>query len=523
MKKLTLTLLIGFLFGHCIANETAKGYVYEDLNQNGIKDRREKGIAAVGVSNGEQIVLTDSEGYYELQIEDGDLLFVIKPSGYAFLLDSLNKPQFYYIHKPTGSPKLRYPGSAPTGDLPKRVDFGLIEKSEPDSFTALVFGDPQPYTLEEVDFFERGIVSEVEGIQDVAFGISLGDLVGDDLSLFKPYSKAVAKVGIPWFNVLGNHDENYDVDRDELADETFEEHFGPSTYSFNVGKVHFIILDDILWPDPRDGKGYWGGFRQDQLAYVENDLQLVDHDQLVVLAMHIPLSEGNGDSFRDEDRKRLFELLAPYPYTLSLSAHTHLQKQDYFDRNDGWMQDTPHHHYNVGTTSGDWYKGLVGENGVPESTMRDGTPKGYALLDFEGNQYKIRYQVAGKPSDYQMEIFNPKVVEKGVKTSAGIFVNFFMGSSGDEVLIKIGDGDWKNMNPVTEPDPSYLVNLFQWDTSENLMNGRRPSNPQDSKHLWRIPIPVNLDKGTHNIHVKATDRFGQIHYGESSIEIRVKN
>nr|WP_297337903.1 calcineurin-like phosphoesterase family protein [Algoriphagus sp.] len=523
MQKLGLTLLIGLIVGIAFAQEPAQGYVYEDLNENGKKDRKEKGIAAVGVSNGQQVVQTDSEGYYELPVEDGQLIFVIKPSGYQFPLDSLNKPQFYYIHKPSGSPHLKYSGSAPTGDLPKQVNFGLRKKPEADSFTTLVFGDPQPYTLEEVDFFDRGIVSEVEGIQNVAFGIALGDLVGDDLSLFKPYSKAVGKVGIPWFNVLGNHDENYDVDRDEFSDETFEDHFGPSTYSFNVGKVHFIVLDDILWPDPRDGKGYWGGFRPDQLAFVEHDLQFVSPEQLIVLAMHIPLSEGNGDSFRDEDRNRLFELLAPFPHTLSLSAHTHLQKQDYFDRNDGWLQDKPHHHYNVGTTSGDWYKGLMDENGVPESTMRDGTPKGYALLDFEGNQYKIRYQVAGKPATYQLKIFAPKVVEKGLRTSAGIYVNFFMGSSTDEVMIQIGEQEWQKMNPVLDADPSYLVNLFQWDTSEQLIEGRRPSNPQDSRHLWRIPVPVNLEEGIHTIRVKATDRYGQTHSGESSFEIRSKN
>lgn len=521
MKRMIQTGFLAALILTCLtahAQDLVKGYVFHDENGNGKKQRREAGLACVSVSNGIEVVQTDEKGYFEIGLKEGQLLFVIKPSGYSAPLDSLNKPQFYYTHKPSGSPQLKYAGSKPTGELPKEINFAMVKTDEPDDFTALIFGDPQPYTLEEVDFFDRGIVSEVEGIQNVAFGLSLGDLVGDDLSLFGPYAKAVSKVGLPWYNVMGNHDQNYDVDQDELADESFEAVFGPSTYSYNVGKVHFIVLDDILWPDPRDKNGYWGGMRPDQLQFVENDLQFVPKDHLIVISMHIPLKE-QGDSFRDEDRQKLFDLLKDYPNTLSLSAHTHLQKQDLFYKEDGWRQDKPHHHYNVGTTSGDWYKGTLDEKGIPVSTMRDGTPKGYALIHFEGNQYKIRYQVAGKSSDYQMEIFAPRVLEKGKRTTAGIYVNFFMGSPEDEVLISIDGSEMKAMNRVEDYDPRYLVDLLQWDVTEELLDGRRPSNPAQSMHLWRVNIPSGLETGEHVIRVQATDRFGQVHFGEQKFRI----
>lgn len=517
-KLIICALSLGLVSFSAYSQDQAKGYVYEDTNQNGKKERRETGLEGVGVSNGQQVVTTDEKGYYEIPLSAGQLLFVIKPSGYIAPVDSLNRPKFFYIHKPEGSPQLQYAGSSPTGPLPKEINFGLMPKEENEEFTALIFGDPQPYNLEEIDFFDRGIVKEVEGIQDVAFGLSMGDLVGDDLNLFTPYAKAVAKVGLPWYNVMGNHDENYDVNQDELADETFEAHFGPSTYSFNVGKVHFIVLDDILWPDPRDGNGYWGGMRPDQLDFVENDLKLVPKDHLIVVSMHIPISE-EGDSFRDEDRQRLFDLLAEYPHNFSMSAHTHLQKQDYFGKEDGWKQEKPHHHYNVGTTSGDWYKGVLDANGVPVSTMRDGTPKGYALIDFTGNQYQIRYQVAGKPADYQMEIFAPKVVKKDLRTSSGIYVNFFMGSEGDEVRYRVGDSEWKKMNHVKEVDPSYLVDLLEWDTTEELIPGKRPSNAQPSRHLWRAPMQVNLPAGEHQITIEATDRYGKTHTGSRTFKV----
>ncbi|MEX2592328.1 MAG: calcineurin-like phosphoesterase family protein [Anditalea sp.] len=512
MKKIILSMvLLAYSLGSG-AQEMAHGIIFEDMNGNGKKDRKEKGIDGVAVSNGLQVVQSDTKGKYELPVGEDQIIFVIKPSDYQVPLDEHNLPQYFYIHKPNGSPQLDFEGVEATGKLLKSIDFALVPGESKENFTSLVFGDPQPYTIEEVNFFADGVVSEVEGIEGIDFGLSLGDLVGDDLSLFHPYIRVIAKVGIPWYNVLGNHDLNYDGEKDEFADESFEANFGPANYAFNHGKVHFIVLDDILYPDPRDAKGYWGGFREDQLEFVKNTLAFVPKDHLIVLSMHIPLSEPDErDLFRDEDRERLFELLDDYPHTLSLSAHTHLQKQDFFYEKDGWKQQNPHHHYNVGTTSGDWYKGTLNEKGIPISTMRDGTPKGYAFIDFDGNQYNIRYKVVDRDEDYQMEIFAPKVLKKDQGTSAGIYVNFFIGESDNELKVRIDNGEWVKMSFVKDYDPTYLVDLYQWDITEELLNGRRPSNPQKSTHLWRANIPTNLDAGNHVIEVEATDIFGNQH------------
>ncbi|WP_268223305.1 calcineurin-like phosphoesterase family protein [Sinomicrobium oceani] len=513
MIKLLLTL--GGL-GLCFTlSGQVKGYVFEDNNRNGKKERSEAGVAGVSVTNGVDVVQTDARGYYELPENDDQIIAVIKPSGYALPVNADNLPQFYYIHKPGGSPKLKYKGVSPTGKLRKNTNFPLYRSEEPDTFTALVFGDPQAYTKEEIHYFYRGIVAEVEGISDIPFGISLGDLVGDDLDLFGPYTDAIRKIGIPWYNVMGNHDMNYDAGEDRHSDETYESRFGPNNYAFNYGKVHFIILDDILYPDPRDGKGYWGGFRKDQLDFVENDLKYVPEDHLIVLAFHIPLSEPDGDAFRDEDRQRLFDLLSNYPNTLSLSAHTHLQKQDVFTRAEGWKGPRPHHSYNVGTTSGDWYSGKLNDQGIPVSTMRDGTPKGYAFIRFDGNRYAVDYKVAGAPATYQMNIFSPEVVARGRRTPAGIYVNFFMGSADDVVEYRIDNGSWKSMKQVEEPDPSYVRDVLEWDTTPSLFPGRRSSNPVISTHLWRGTIPTDLEAGKHTITVRATDRYGKVHSATS--------
>jgi hypothetical protein len=417
---------------------------------------------------------------------------------------------------------LKYKGLAPTGDLPKELNFALLPAKEETEFTALVFGDPQPYNLMEIQFFEKGVVSEVAGITNAKFGISLGDLVGDDLALFKPYQEVISKIGIPWFNVIGNHDLNLDGKIEEHTDETFEAHFGPSNYAFNYGKVHFIVLENILYPDPRDGSGYWGGFREDQLAFVKNDIAFVPKDYLIVLAFHIPLfDEGYGDSYRDSDRDALFDLLKDFPHTLSLSAHTHLQRHEFFKADAGWKQPKPHHHYNVGTTSGDWYKGKTNEKGIPVSRMRDGTPKGYAFIDFKGNSYKLRYKVADKESSYQMEIFAPKVIEKDKRTTAGIFVNFFIGNEKSTLRYRIDEGKWQDMRYIEEYDPIYLLEMFEWDTTTELLDGKRPSNPEKSKHLWRANIPTQLPAGKHVIEVEAIDMFGNQFNAQTSYEIKI--
>lgn len=518
--KTIIVALIGLILSLSVnAQSIAKGYVFHDLNGNGKKEKKEKGIKGVPVSNGVDVVLTNDEGKYELPVGEDNILFVIKPPNYKVGLNEFNQPQYFYIHKPNGSPNLKYKGVEPTGNLPKSIDFALTESRESTHFTSLIFGDPQAYNLQEVEYFSKGIVAELKGIKNIAFGLSLGDLVGDDLVLHNPYIKAVSEVGVPWYNLMGNHDMNYDAVADSLSDETFEANFGPPNYSFNYGNAHFIILDNILYPDPRDNKGYWGGFRKDQLDFVENNLKYVDKNKLIILAFHIPLFHENEDNFRNVDRQRLFDLLKEFPHTLSLSAHTHLQRHNFYGKADGWHQEKPHHEYNVGTTSGDWYSGELDKNGVPSSTMRDGTPRGYAYLNIIDNQYTIDYQAAGEAKDYQIKIFNPKVVAHGRSTQAAIYANFFMGVEGNTVEYRIDGGDWREMEYIQAPDPSFVESLYRWDSLEELIPGRRPSNAVNSTHLWKGRIPTNLGIGNHKIEVRATDMFGKTFIEQSSYKL----
>lgn len=518
--KLGFLLVTSFLsFGIAQAQDVAKGVVYLDSNKNGKKDKSEMGLPEVAVSNGKDVVLTNAKGEYALPVGNDNIIFVIKPSGYAFPLNAVNLPQYYYIHKPLGSPTLKYAATLPTGKLPKRIDFPMYLQAEANQFKALVFGDPQARDEQEIEFFKKGIIDDVKKDDAIAFGISLGDLAADDLIVHEPYQKAIQQIGKPWYNVMGNHDMNFDVQADSLSDETFERNFGPNNYAFNYGNAHFIVLDDIIYPNPKTGKGYIGGFRKDQLDFIANDLKHISKDKLIVLCFHIPLKHKDSDAFRGEDRQRLFDILAPFLHTVSMSAHTHYQKQFLYGKEEGWHQSKPHHEYNVGTTSGDWYSGQLNEQGVPVSTMRDGTPKGYAILNVDGNAYSFDYKVAGAQNDYQIKIVAPKVILQEHARKYTIYANFFMGMEGDKVQYRINGQEWKDMNYVQKEDPAYQYTVLQFDNADTLIQARRPSTAIKSSHIWEVRLTNKIPVGQHTLEVRATDRYGKTHTEKTTLQI----
>ncbi len=217
---------------------TATGRVFHDKNENRILDDGEQGQSGVRVSNGRDIVITDDDGRYSLEVDGDTILFVIKPSGWRTPLDENNQPQFFYIHKPQGSPVSCFPGVAPTGPLPGRIDFPLYPQNEPQQFKALLFGDPQPRNQRELDYIAHDVVEELIGT-DASFGVTLGDIMFDDLNLFQPSSQLVGLIGIPWYNVIGNHDINADASEDHYSDETFERAFDLKLDEFATSREAF--------------------------------------------------------------------------------------------------------------------------------------------------------------------------------------------------------------------------------------------------------------------------------------------
>jgi len=509
-----------------VGEDQAKGFVYHDENNNRQRDASEPGIPGVAVSNGTDIVHTNEEGAWELPVSDDAVIFVVKPKDWMTPVNEDFLPQFYYLHKPNGYPdNYIYKATEPTGPLPPEINFPLYPENASSNFKIVVFGDPQPYDITQVDFVAEDIVTELIGRTDLEFGITMGDIVGDDLELFSPINQAVAKIGIPWHNVLGNHDVNYMAPNDKMSSATYESVFGPATYAFVYGDVHFIVVDDVIHEAEVGSRSYTGGLRPDQFEFVENYLNTVSKDDLIVISMHIPL-EQHGDSFRQSDQKRLFDLLKDFPHTLSISAHTHIQENKFFHKDStDWQREEPHHHFNVGTTSGSWWNGMRNELDVPHTMMRDGTPNGYSFISFKGAEYVIDWKVAGSPMDHQMNIHVPRGIISGSSDTTLLTANFFNGSEQSELSYRINGSEWKPMKRVLKVDPFYenldkrwqrfkaIKFSEQWDADTTVdlppISGSELPRPMKSSHLWEANIGTDWPAGRHLIEVQAKDRYGR--------------
>ena len=107
----------------------ASGLVFEDRNGSGKREPGSRGIAGVMVSNGCDIVRTDTEGRWRLPIADGESVFVIKPPHWSTPLGLGGVPQFSRLHQPGGSPKdipYRHAGVTGTGPLLALVSIGTL-------------------------------------------------------------------------------------------------------------------------------------------------------------------------------------------------------------------------------------------------------------------------------------------------------------------------------------------------------------------------------------------------------------
>ena len=517
-----------------LADGTARGVVYDDRNGNQRRDDGEPGIADVAVSNGREVVATSPDGRYELPVEDDTIVFLHKPRGWMTPVDHNGLPKFFYLHKPAGSPPLKYEGVAPTGALPDSLDFPLRRQDEPDAFNVVAFGDPQPYSIEEVQYYAHDIVEEVIGV-DAKFGLSLGDLVGDDLTLMAPLNEVTGRIGLPWYHILGNHDMNYDAADDRHSDETFERVYGPPYYAFDYGQTHFVVLDDVNWIGPRGNeKGrYEGRFGEKQLEWLRNDLARVPADRLVVCTFHIPLADV-------KDKQPFLDALAGHPKQLSLAAHWHMQthyhegadtesagpaarpRAEGAHTTDGQALETNghahaspsrgHHHFIVGTASGSWWRGMPDEYGIPHTQMRDGAPNGWLLISFDGADYKWRYKAARRPWSHQMSIFAPETAPARASHEVEVVVNVFCGSERARVEMRVDTGGWRPMSPERRPDPYYVATRAREEKAEQVkLEGLRVSpKPAESPHLWVGRLGESLTPGGHVIEIRATDMFNQV-------------
>ena len=540
--------------------EMATGMVFEDLAGDGVRGPGARGVSGVLVSNGREIVRTDATGRYRLSIADGDVLFVIKPSGWTTPMTGHHLPRFYYVHRPNGSPQYLarevpgadrlnptwfYKGSAPTGPVPASIDFGLRRSPEPDEFTAIVFGDTQVSHDKQIDYMARGTVSELLNAPGVAFGISVGDLVNVGLlHLFGPLNELQAKTGFPWYTLPGNHDQNLVTPNDFLAEEQYRATYGPTVYAFEYGPVSFLMIGNVRRtpfeklenPDAPAGTGtpapapYHCGLRDEQWRFVEQYLRTVPPARQLVISMHMDMKgldpgtdavqltdgENNDIPVRDTNASqafthRLMTLISGRPHTLSISGHTHINRHLFFGNEIGFTGPGKHHHFNTICVRGAGYRGMFNELKIPSCQAEDGMPAGYSYVTFTKDSYRIRYKPSRHPAGYQMNVFVPAVMHPEKVAGTTVLANVFASSERSTVKMRVNGGEWKPMTFNPQADPS-IAWVMEEEKSPSPWLGSK-YNPADKPiiayHVWEAKLPSGLPAGTHTLEVDSVDMFGQ--------------
>ncbi|NIV16364.1 MAG: metallophosphoesterase [Aliifodinibius sp.] len=498
--------------------QTATGVVYLDSNKNGKKDPGERGLSGVLVSNQEALTRTDSQGRYTLNVDTETVIFVVKPAGYKLPVNANHLPQFYYIHQPAGSPSgLKYPGVASTGPLPESIDFPLYEAQESDTFTMVAFSDPQPRNHQEVSYIRDDVIAELVDT-DAAFGITLGDIMYDDLSLLDRYNTIVGQISVPFYNVPGNHDMNFNATDDLHSLETYKRHFGPPYYAFEYGQVNFIVTDNVRWLGADSGR-YIGMLGERPLQWIENYMRHVPEENLVVIAGHIPFYFPNHPSkaINVQDRDKLFQILAERERVLALSGHMHMLEHDFFGAENGWKGERPLHQIICTAVSGAWWSGPRDERGIPTTDQRDGTPNGYHIFHFSGNQYTQRMKAARRGWEYQIRISHPVDSLHGAQTADSarmVVANVFNANERSRVTCRIDGGEPVIMQKSLQRDP-YIVALYrQYPQSYSDW-----VNPQPSTHLWIAPLPDTLSVGAHRVTVMAENEDGSRYQASRIFEV----
>jgi hypothetical protein len=531
-----------------------KGVVFWDKNGDGVRNTGEAGIPNVCVSNGKEVTKTKGGGSYCLPAYDDMVVFVVKPAGWMTPVDGNNVPRFSYIHKPAGSPPeiQKYRGIEPTGPLPASVDFPLYRASaESDKFEAMITGDTQVYNDREINYVRNSLVKEVRG-KGARFCISMGDNVGDDLALYPRYLEVMGEMGIPVYYVPGNHDMDFDTTSDVDSLDTYKSYIGATYFSFNYGKVHFVVLDSVK---SKGGGDYQGHIDDVQMQWLANDLAYVPQDHLVVLNMHIPIVsdvDRLSPKHQVDNREQLYQLLEGRK-VVSLGGHTHTVS--HFmpgDQLEGWGQATPIAQTIVGAACGSWWSGDFDSDAVPMSTMRCGAPRGHMIFGFNGCKYRDMYAASGKPADKQMSVSflsedfeewfdnitsaNPTVTINDLEDrdrlpvadleTTLLVANVWGASMNARVAVQFDGGpltkaDWDldAADPYALPLELYILRgvpgfrLFDKEgTGQQFGPGMPVTLPEwlwttggRSTHLWVLPMPTDLQPGAHTATIWAID------------------
>lgn len=444
-----------------------------------VRDGEGRPVSDVKVTDGFSIVKTDAEGHYVLNAHDNaDFVYISIPAGYT--TPSRNgAPLFYKLIDRTLQTD--------------KIDFDLIRTDKDESrHLFFVWADVQVYKEGELELVQQaaddaGAVAEAAGIP--AFGMSCGDMSGYSTDgIADRIHKTCASAGFPFFTLMGNHDYRGGVGTNEESKDIYKAQFGPTYYSFDKGKVHYVVLDDVFYFD----RHYMGYIEYSQLEWLKKDLADVPAGNTVALFMHIPTysrEARRGDWAKESynkiltNRNALYDILKPYNAHI-MSAHEHYAEN--YQLSDNLLE---HIHAPL---SGLFWQSLY---------SCDGVPWGYYVYEVDGQDIRWYYKAVGQSRDVQFTAY--KVGDDPMKSNS-IVANVWN-----------YDPQWKvewRENGVLQGE---MTKFTGWDrTIVDDVENRRDKEftwkyigAGETEHLF-YATPSSVDS---EVEIVVTDRFGKVY------------
>lgn len=394
-----------------------------------------KGIPGVVVSDGYSVVKTDNNGVYQFAGNRNALyVFFSCPAEYEIPLDdATHKPLFYKV------------GLIKNGV--NRNDFKLTPlKTNEENFTFIAVGDPQVSNASQINRYKNETISDIQttissnqsqGLYKNAYAITLGDIVNDTPDQWDGIVKTMHNVSLgngiylPFFQTIGNHDHNAKTETYEASIANFVNHYGPVDYSFNRGKVHVVVMDNVsLVSTDKSSWDYNGGFSKAQFNWLQKDLAAVDNkeDKMLILCCHIPFRSGgnnNTGSQMDADKyyKETLQLMSEWNEAHIMIGHTHYP-QNYIHTAYKTKNGLPVYEHIHGGACGGWWACNLNV---------DGAPNGYSIYEVEGNHMKNWVaKSTNRAKDFQMRVYNGNQTYTGSK---GYTYNWYSNSKGGSANI----------------------------------------------------------------------------------------
>lgn len=474
LSFLTLALVASVQTG---AQPARSGTVFLDRNGNGVRDKGERRLRGIPVSDGDTVVVTDRKGRYTLRSTAHESIFPILPAGYEFPGGGIRNTRFRYFADSSAC---------------RDVDFGLIRRKQPARFSIAAAGDVQFGDSTQAGYAARTFFTELSDKRDIAFTLFLGDLVNDDCALFPLFSELAESLPMPSWTLSGNHDRDMDTIRTVVRYNTL---FGSDTYAFDYGRVHFIVLNNVFLQGHR---GYIGQLTDKQLRFLCNDLSRVPQEKLVVIAQHIPMV-----STRNKDA--VLALLGERR-CLVLSGHTHTVIRKRLATN---VQELT-----AGAVCGLLWTGEQDLDLVPRALQQCGAPRNYFRVDFDREEYAFRFKGIGLDEACQADVWiadaNPQ--DRGIKElaqlpSGTVVVNLYAGGPETRVRMQIDNGAWQTLAHTPMVAPTVLRSKLR--NKECIPRSQytrlSPYRNAVSTHVWTGRLPAGTAPGEHRMCLEARD------------------